>query len=140
MTLQLQLVNLNDENNTQVYIQIDNTNNQQLQHLMEQQVTEGVDQEEAETIELESSATGLESTPTGLESTPTGLESTPTGPTQPRIVRATHPDIKEVCVQSTGTCLITSIDICIWRLRRINWGDQFMWYINKYNKINICCS
>ena len=80
MTFQLQLVNLNDENNTQVYIQIDNTNNQQLQHLMEQQVTEGVDQEEAETIELDSSAT-------------------PTGPTQPRIVRATRLEIKEVCME-----------------------------------------
>ena len=69
---QLQLVNLNDENNTQVYIQIDN--NQQLQSLMEEQVTADGQQNE---------------TPTAIEiDTPTAQHS--------KVIQATQVNIKQV--------------------------------------------
>lgn len=48
--LQLQLVSLNDENNTQVYIQIDN--NQQL-GLVQEQITNGQQEEIPTAIEIE---------------------------------------------------------------------------------------
>jgi len=50
-SFQLQLVNLNDENNTQVYIQIDNS--QQLQNLINDQVVDGQSSETPATIEVE---------------------------------------------------------------------------------------